>query len=314
MKIKSLIAGTLASTLLFSATCFAELQRPRLYFSPSIMNDVTGEILTSVVFDRTSSVVTETDGITSVEWEYTYDNDVFDISKNQDGTVKVTIDDDTLLKNETDVVAIVDGNVVHVKCTAPVVQDGTLFKFTLVAKSVSKLWNSFDEYPLKFVDGTMITTVANEETSKQQSTEGINTTVGAYNEPETFSEVSLGKRAVFELASSTLVVNGEVAETDATPIEKDNMYMVPMRYVAEALDMEVTWDAETSTAYANGNGKRFAVSLKDGTSYINGALCSSEPASFEKDGRTYIPVGIVEEIYPNALINVTGNDIIIYIK
>lgn len=316
MKIKKLVAGLLAGTMMLTATCFAERQaRLGLSLSPGIMNDQTGEIVTAVKVSNTEAVLAQDGRITSFEFECRYDNEIFNVAKNDDGTLKITSDDNSLVKADN-VTATEENGKLHIICKdfSGINSDGTIFSFTMVAKNVSKLWNSFDEYPLSFVENSISVKAADGETEKTCLAEGFDRMVGAYNTDESFAEAITDRRIVFSLNKNIVRVNGNEKEIDAIPYEKDGEYMIPMRYLAESTDMEVAWDAQSAMACAYGKNKTLKVSLKDNKAYVNSLLCVQSENPLETDGRTYLPSSIVQEIYPNASVNVLGNEIIIYIK
>ena len=118
---------------------------------------------------------------------------------------------------------------------------------------------------------------------------------------------------VFSLRKSDVQVNGEVISTDAVPFVVDGMWMLPMRYFAEATNMKVEWNAEKATACAYGENKNLKVSIKGDKIYINSALWNGKEHAIEMNGRIYIPLSLVQELYPNVSTNALENEISIYV-
>ena len=85
----------------------------------------------------------------------------------------------------------------------------------------------------------------------------------------------------FSLRKSDIQVNGEVISTDAVPFVVDGMWMLPMRYFAEATNMKVEWNAEKATACAYGENKNIKVSIKGDKIYINSALWNGKEHAIE---------------------------------
>jgi len=55
---------------------------------------------------------------------------------------------------------------------------------------------------------------------------------------------------VLQIDNMTAVVNGEAVELDCAPSIKKDRTMVPVRFLAETLELEVTWDEESKTVIA----------------------------------------------------------------
>ena len=68
--------------------------------------------------------------------------------------------------------------------------------------------------------------------------------------------------------SFTIDGKKESKNLDQPPIIKDNRTLVPLRFISEALDMQVGWDSQNSTAIII-NYDEFAKLLKDNSAYFN---------------------------------------------
>ncbi|MGP1410771.1 MAG: copper amine oxidase N-terminal domain-containing protein [Peptoanaerobacter stomatis] len=87
--------------------------------------------------------------------------------------------------------------------------------------------------------------------------------------------------------------NTEQKTLDVAPyIAKGNRTMLPLRAVAETLDMEVKWDAKTSTATLNSkdNTQTVVLTIGNKTMLVNGKEVALDSAPEIKDARTFLPV------------------------
>ena len=73
------------------------------------------------------------------------------------------------------------------------------------------------------------------------------------------------------------------------------------------------WNAEKATACAYGENKNLKVSIKGDKIYINSALWNGKEHAIEMNGRIYIPLSLVQELYPNVSTNALENEISIYV-
>ena len=73
------------------------------------------------------------------------------------------------------------------------------------------------------------------------------------------------------------------------------------------------WNAEKATACAYGENKNLKVSVKGDKIYINSALWNGKEHAIEMNGRIYIPLSLVQELYPNVSTNALENEISIYV-
>lgn len=311
---KKVISAIMASAVLLSSAAFAKAEyKVQMYFQPAVMNDITGEVVTDINIKNVDlAIPEEKGGISGIEFVYEYDDEVFDVLTDDNGNVVITTDENTLITDNSKISATVENGKIHITYADSensIEYDGTLCRFTLVAKNVNAVWNSFDYYPIRFEENS-VSIYTNEP---YYSFECIDGKVGAYNKPTMLEQPSVNKAMVFSLEKSDIQVNGEVVQTDATPFMSGEMWMIPMRYFAETVNMEVVWDAEKSTACAYGENVTIKASIKDNKIYVNSALWGQTEQTAEINGRTYIPLSLIQDLYPNATINTAGNEISIYI-
>lgn len=319
MKIKRIILSIVVSLLLLSTVALAKTSeyKLQLFFQPAIMDDITGDVLTGINLKNVDLAIPQDKGsICGLNFDFEYDDNVFNVLTNNNGEVVIITDENTLIKDSSKIHATVENGVIHISYNDDkdlIKYDGTLCRFILIANNVNALWNSFDYYPIRFVEDSISVNTYNETTEPFYNIEGIDGKVGAYNKPLVLEQVSVNKSMVFSLRKSDVQVNGEVISTDAVPFVVDGMWMLPMRYFAEATNMKVEWNAEKATACAYGENKNLKVSVKGDKIYINSALWNGKEHAIEINGRIYIPLSLVQELYPNVSTNALENEISIYV-
>ena len=168
------------------------------YFSPGIMDDTNGEIVVDVNIRNFDAAVPNYYGdICGVTFGFEYKKDKFDIKTLDNGTVDITLDDETLIKNLSDVEITSEPGRVNITFIDSTLEknlintDGTLLRFTLISNNPRAFWNSNDRYPLTFSHGSLglvMFNTRNANVSSFTKLEGIDYMVGAYNTPPAIYE------------------------------------------------------------------------------------------------------------------------------
>ena len=78
---------------------------------------------------------------------------------------------------------------------------------------------------------------------------------------------------------------------DIAPYIKDNRIMLPMRYVAEALGLQVTWQAQIRTVLIWDLENRIEVPVDTNEIIVNGMTYTSDAKPEIKNNRTMLPIG-----------------------
>jgi beta-lactamase class A len=97
------------------------------------------------------------------------------------------------------------------------------------------------------------------------------------------------------LVKINLLFNGFPLKTDTSPLVKNNTVLVPLRFIAQAINAKINWDGSTNTATLIKSEKY--VSLRTGvpTATVNGNnIALSTPAEI-KNGRTMVPLRFISE-------------------
>lgn len=296
----------------------------QLYFEPKIMNDITGDLEVGVNIKNYDIATHISYGdIYYIGFSFIYDTEAFDIITD-DVSLGITVNENTLIKSTDAVKSKVDKQKGRVDFEFNVSEisedligiDGTLFNFTLKSTNVSKFWNSFDTYPLRFVEGSISVKTYDYLVGQKYVLEnviGYDCDVASYNGVPTLKTKPVNKTVEFNADSKAVIVDGEQKEMDAVPFDKDGVLMVPVRYLAENIGMEVEWNGDEMIACAYASYITLKVSLKDNKTYVNSALLKLETMPEEINGRIYVPVNIISAIYPYSTCTVEGNKVVIYV-
>lgn len=340
-KITKILASilTLTTILTIVATAAASDYTPGLqfYFSAGVMNDTTGEIKVDAKIRNFDTAVPKSMGrICAVSFGFEFDTDKFEIQKDADGVFLDTIlDENSLIKKASDIEKKITEDEGRNKTSVTVSfmdstlkdnlidKDGSLFAFVLKSKNPKSLWNSFDKYQLSFIaDSTVAITYSDSfQVGRVFGTEGIDIGIGGYNVPPTLIPKKVDKHITFYNGQNVVKVDDFTQETDSTPYVKSigntDELMIPVRYLAEAIGMNVLWDGSTMVAEAKAEYKTFKADLKKSAVYVNAAAVYGENGSLvkpvEKNGRIYIPASMVKQLYSGVNINFDGEKAEIYI-
>ena len=82
---------------------------------------------------------------------------------------------------------------------------------------------------------------------------------------------------------------------DVAPTIVNDRTMVPVRFIAEAFDGTVDWDAENQTAYIVYNDNMVEIAIDADIIHVNGEAVTIDTPSQLLDGRTMIPLRAVAE-------------------
>lgn len=326
MKLKNCVSSLIVAVMMFSMISVnAVSENLKLYLEPQIMNDTTGYLDVKVNMKNFDAAGHLTYGdIYHLGFSFTYDTNAFSINTCEDGSLDVAVNENTLIKSIDVIKTKVDAEkgIVDFEFDVPkssensIGSDGTLFNFTLKSKNVREFWNSFDKYPIRFDYKSIRVNTYNYLVSKEYELKNViayDCNVGAYNKTDTLEPKSVNKTVEFSADSNYVTVDGEKTETDAKPYIKDDMLMVPVRYLVENIGMEIEWSGEEMLASAYADYITLKISMMDNKTYINAALVDMKTMPEEIDGRIYVPVTIVSKLYPFSTCTVDGDTAVIYV-
>ena len=298
----------------------------QFYFSPQVMDDVTGEIIVDLRMRNFALSVPKNLGvICGLTMAFEYDRERFDIVCNENGTPIFSVDEDTLIKKASDIEIKYDGRkitFVFLDSTLKenlIGRDGVLCRFTLVSKNAKALWNSADYYPIRFEEGSVgVITYDLEDldVGRFEGAEGVDGKVGGYNLVPDFVIPAVDKKITFTDGSSNIIVNDETKTIDAAPYKEDGEWMIPVRFLSENIGMSVEWNDGTMTASSYGEYKTLKISIKDNNPivFINAAKVALQTQPNEIGGRIYIPLEVVTRLYPDTEISAGETELTISFK
>lgn len=281
-------------------------ERPQLFFAPSSMN-AADEIEVPVYL---KNIPAGKDGICGVKFTFSYNTDEFTVKTGPDGNPILGASEAMLIQNTDGISAQVQESgmmtVEYIDFTGVdkvVFRDGPLFYYTLIPTHPKSLYNSDDIYPLLFQPGSVQIMQYDKESSSISAipTEGIDVFIGGYNVFPTLVGPEIAKELTFTAGSDQLWTNGEMTKMDTTPYLTETGMMVPARYLAEAVGMEVLWDGETETVSLYFPYKSTYVMLGSDSIYINTINRTDLPKPDMVDDRTFIDLSVIQAVFGDAL-------------
>lgn len=319
---KFVLTLMIAALLLVSNVSAHGDNKLQFYFSPQMLHDISGEVIIDVNMRNFDMNVSDNLGeLCGVTFSCEFPEEQFEV-KSTDGIPVVQTDEQTLIASESDIEVKRYGNKLMFTFMDSTLmdnlidKDGTLFRFTLIARNSKNIWDSTNYYPIRFVPGSIgVVTynLSNYSVGRFYGAEGIDGKVGGYNVPPTLVSPSIGKRLTFTEDSFELNVDGTVMAMDVPAVSYNGHLMVPVRFFAESIGMRVEWNNEVMTASAYADYKTMKISMTDSAFYVNAARCSASTAPIERNGRIYVSADMVQALYPNAEVSVTEGTMSIYI-
>jgi len=295
----------------------------QMFFVPGVLNVDTGEISLDINIKNYNLVKKDSFGsICGVTFAFDYSLAGFDVKRDETGAPIVLLDN-SLIQSASDILITepIPGRISFMFLDETlkdrlIDKDGTICRFTLLSKSPLSFWNSVTTYPIRFVpDSIGIVMYHNEKqnVNRLYDVEGIDNVIGAYNLYPTLISPAVGKTISFTLNDASVTVDGQKMETDAVPFLQEGEIMVPVRFLAENLNMEVFWDGESRSVAAFTQFKTLTLSVSDGAVFINSAYYHLVPSPVQVGDRVYVPVSLVSALYPNASVSFEGNAVSIFI-
>ena len=101
----------------------------------------------------------------------------------------------------------------------------------------------------------------------------------------------------FTIGQPGYTVGGQTLTMDATPFIANERALVPMRYLADALGAQTTWDAATQTITITKGGTTVVLTIGSTAITTNGQTSQMDMAPIIVNGRTYLPARYVAEAF-----------------
>lgn len=278
---------------------------PCIFLAPQSMNQAN-EVTVPVY---TQNFPKDNDGLCGIEFKFTYDTEHFTLKTDEEGrplpgssTAMLVQDTDKVEVSQQD--GIVSVSLVDFSGEKSLVlRDGPLFFFTLIPKNPDLLWNSDDYYPLHFLPSSVNLIVMDKQSYSISGieAEGIDTYVGGYNAFPDFKSPRIEDKTEFCIDSSSVWVNGKEIPNDAPVYENDREVMIPIRFLAEALKMELLWNGETHTVSVYWPYSSAYLTMNDQNVYINARRRQDLSKAEIMNDRAYIGLSVVQAFFGDAL-------------
>ena len=108
--------------------------------------------------------------------------------------------------------------------------------------------------------------------------------------------------------SKTAYVNGEAKELDAAPINRNSRTLLPVRFLAENLGADVTWNDATKTATLKTKDVTIDVTINAKAMKVNGADVALDSPAIIENSRTYLPLRAIANALGVSNDNISWDD------
>lgn len=92
-----------------------------------------------------------------------------------------------------------------------------------------------------------------------------------------------------------ITVNGQKLQPDSSPYLENNTTFVPVRFIAEALNADITWDGANATAIISDHNTKIALPVGSQQASINGSPYNVMAPIKLHNNRVYVPVRFISE-------------------
>ena len=100
---------------------------------------------------------------------------------------------------------------------------------------------------------------------------------------------------VMTIDSKALVKDGKIRQMDVAPTITNSRTMLPVRFIAEALNGKVDWNPQKRTAYISYEGRKVQIAIGSSVMKVNGKDVKIDTPAKIMNGRTMIPIRAVAE-------------------
>ena len=103
------------------------------------------------------------------------------------------------------------------------------------------------------------------------------------------------RQLTLTIGNKNATVFGEEKANDVAPIIRNGRTMLPIRFIAEALDAEVSWDAENGIVIVTNDDTVITITIGQGIAIVNGEEILLDSPAFIESDRTFLPLRFVSE-------------------
>ena len=109
------------------------------------------------------------------------------------------------------------------------------------------------------------------------------------------AELATSVSVILTVNEPLATVNGVVYLLDQAPVIQSGRTLVPLRFIGEALDAGISWDADTRSVLYQTPDTTIVLTLDSTTATVNGVPTTLDVAPVSLNGRTMVPVRFVTE-------------------
>lgn len=94
-----------------------------------------------------------------------------------------------------------------------------------------------------------------------------------------------------------VIVNGNILESDTSPIIENGRVLIPLRTIFEAMGAKVEWDATTQKIKGSKDSTTIRLEVGSTDTYINGEKSNLDVPPKIVNGRTLVPARFIAESF-----------------
>ncbi len=102
---------------------------------------------------------------------------------------------------------------------------------------------------------------------------------------------------ILTIDSNLALINGEESFIDASPMIINQRTLVPLRFIAEAFDAEISYESATRTVTLTYEDTRIQLQIDEVLAFINGEQVELDVPPVIDRGRTFVPVRFIAETF-----------------
>lgn len=103
------------------------------------------------------------------------------------------------------------------------------------------------------------------------------------------------RQMTLTIGDKNATVFGEETANDVAPIIRNDRTMLPIRFIAEALGAEVSWDGENKIVTITSDDTEIKITIDKGVAIVNGEEIVLDSPAFIESDRTFLPLRFVSE-------------------
>lgn len=109
--------------------------------------------------------------------------------------------------------------------------------------------------------------------------------------------VDRSRAIMLKIGDNKLMTSGMTVEMDVTPVLKDNIVYVPIRFVAETAGAKVTWETPERIAWAENGVVKASFAINSNEVTVNGESKQVLAATYLQGDRTVVPASVFADVF-----------------